>query len=92
MLHFCESIKNVKKYLFPEDNTFSDVAAMCERECNTSRQTNVVLMLVERRRRWTNIKTTLGKRLVYPGYLPQIIGKIGKKTSCLTAVWITFTP
>ena len=36
---------------------------------NTRRLTNAGLMLGQRRRRWTNIKPTLGKRLVLAGCL-----------------------
>ena len=32
---------------------------------NTRRWTNAVLMLGQRRRRWANINTTLGHRLVF---------------------------
>ena len=35
---------------------------------NTRRSPNVVLMLCQRRRRWPNIKTTLGQCLVYTCY------------------------
>ena len=34
---------------------------------NTRRRANVVLMLGQRRRRWPNISTTLGQRLVFAG-------------------------
>ena len=36
---------------------------------NTRCWSNVWLMLVQRRRRWTNIKPTLGQRLLFSGYL-----------------------
>ena len=41
---------------------------------DTIRWINVVLMLIHRVRRWTNVKTTLIQRLVSPGWLPfQIV-------------------
>ena len=43
---------------------------------------NVVLMLVQRRRRWPNIKTALGKRIMFTGIL-----SIGASAIRLT-MWI----
>ena len=46
---------------------------------NTRRSPNVGLMLVQRRRRWADIKATLGQhdqRLVLAGSLPSITKKV----------------
>ena len=40
---------------------------------NTMGWPNVVLMLDKRRRRWSNIKTTLGQRLVFAGLQDRLM-------------------
>ena len=49
---------------------------------NTSRSPNVGLMLDQRRRRWTNIKPTLGERLVLAGYRATSIYHIRPSKFC----------
>ena len=39
---------------------------------NTKRSSNVVSMLGQRRKQWRNIETTLGERLVFCGYTPNL--------------------
>ena len=62
----------------------------------TGRLTNVVLMLVQRRRRWPNIKTTLVKRPVFAGI--YILGtgytvvQSQKKSMCLLFFQISVKP
>ena len=44
------------------------ITSLCGSDAYTERSTNVVSMLGLRRRRWTNIETTLGERIVFAGY------------------------
>ena len=51
------------------------VSRVCEYPKNTTRSSDVVLMLGQRRRRWPNVKTTLDQRLVFAGQ-GHIMGQV----------------
>ena len=62
---------------------------------NTRHWPNVILMLGRRRRRWANIKTTLGKWLVFAGLLGARLARLKALSSLearrLQAPWLEVT-